>query len=187
MAARCSASFMTPASAFGSPTHGSIDMISLTTFGKSPAAMYLAALLCERNDQQLARKVGRALHSQRELMNDIVACHYETNELKTASFSKLMTLLDHRARETGRTFKDEHIGHLVVNILVGEIKTMKNRAARAAILKRMVARQTEEGLSVPEVKAFPMADEESEEARIEKLRQRSKRYLARKGKRDTLY
>jgi hypothetical protein len=162
-------------------------VISLTTFGKSPAAMYLAALLNERNDVMTIRKVGRALHSQRELMNDVLACHYQTDELKTSSFSKLMTLLDHRAREAGKSFKDEHIGHLVVNILVGEIKTMKNRAAAAAILQRKVARRTAEGMTVPQVKAFPPDNEESEDDRIEKLRLRSKRYLARKGKRDTLY
>lgn len=158
-----------------------------TTFGRAPAAMYLVTLLNERDDPVLARKVGKILRNTRELLNDVVSCHLLTDQMKTASFGKLINMIKERARSSVSILNDEHIAHLVVNILVGEIRTFERRCQRAAALQVNMARSTPEGNSVPMLKATPMRNEPSEDERIEMLQEKSRAYLARKGKRNTLY
>lgn len=162
-------------------------MICVNSFGKTPACLYLATLLQERNDPVLARKVGRVLASSRELLNDIVACHYHTSELKRSSFGTLIGMLETAAREKCEALPDKFIGSLCLNIIVGELRTHKRRLQTAAHTFKKAARSTPEGESVPVVKAFPRPDEETEEARVERLKEKSSAYLERHNKRNTLY
>lgn len=157
-----------------------------TTFGRAPAAMYLVLLLNERGDPILARKVGKVLRSTRELVNDVVACHLLTDELKTASFGKLIAMIKDKARASASNLPDPFIAHLVTNILIGEIRTFERRCARAAQLQASVARRTSSGNTVPMLKAVPYK-EMTDAERIEMLQEKSRKYLTRKGKLNTLY
>lgn len=157
------------------------------TFGRSPAAMYLALLLSERNDRALLRRVTGALKETRELINDVQAAHYHTDEIKARSFNKLIELIQLKVQETVKGWSDQFIAHLVLNILTGELRVHRRRAAKAAHLRTTLARRTPSGETVPEVKVLPYRGEETEEERLTILRERSRRYLARRGKRNTLY
>jgi hypothetical protein len=157
------------------------------TFGKSPAAMYLTLLLNEQDSPALARKVSRLLCRQRELMEDLVACHLLTDELKTRSFSRLLNMLDDRIREAALQLPDAHIGNLVTNILIGELKVHKNRTMLASRHQRRIARMTQSGVRIPMMKATPLIGEETSEEKNKRLVAQSSAYLARKGKLNTLY
>jgi hypothetical protein len=167
--------------------HNPTMNLDKNTFGKAPAAMYLVVLLQERDNQALTRKVARVIESFRELLNDIVACHYQTEELKTASFNKLLEMMHDRIKIATAQLPDEFIGHIVRNILTGELKTLKRRAARTGHLQSSIARKTPSGWTVPMVKATPLMNEPSEEERMKQLQAKSSAYLARKGKKNTLY
>lgn len=159
-----------------------------TTYGRAPAALYLVALLNQSNNQILVRKIGRFLDTYRRIINDIVACHYQTDEMKRSTFSSLLDMIDKAMRDNARcTFGDEHLGQLAVNVLAGEIKTLRRRSQAAAVEQRKINRTIPEGETPPEIKAFPMKSEPSESERIALLKAKSKRYLRRKGKIDTLY
>ena len=158
-----------------------------TTFGLAPAALYLVLLLNERGDPILARKVGKVLRSTRELVNDVVASHLLTDKMKTSSFGKLIAMIKDQARASAMNLPDPFIGHLVSNILIGEIRTFERRAANAAKSQTVAARNTKSGNSVPMIKALRTDDELYPEDRIMKLHEKSRKYLLRKGKINTLY
>ena len=157
------------------------------TFGKSPAAIYLTLLLNERQHPLLSRKVSRLLCKERELMEDIVACHLLTDELKTRSFSRLLDMVDSRIRAAAAQLPDAFIGNLVTNILIGELKVHKNRVMFAKRQQNRVARATASGVRIPMMKATPLIAEETSEQKNARLKAKSSAYLARKGKLNTLY
>lgn len=157
------------------------------TYGKSPAAIYLAFILNERNDQKLTRKVSQAICSNRRLIHDVVAAHYLTDEISTKSFSTLVHMLDAQMRTAAEKIGDEHIRNLFINILSGEIKTYKNRVMHARRLTQRLTREAGPGIAPPVVKAVPYSREESAEERNERLMARSRAYLHRKDKPNTLY
>lgn len=157
-----------------------------TTFGNSPAAMYLTLKLNEKGDPILARKVGKVLRETRELLSDVVACHVLTNEMKRTSFCKLLNMIRERAKSSALHLPDDFIGHLVLNVLTGEIRTHEHRAVVAAKTQKKVARTTQEGQPVPDIKAVHTNGETNEE-RTARLQEKSRRYLTRKNKINTLY
>jgi hypothetical protein len=161
--------------------------LSPNTFGKTPAALYLTLYLNEQGDRTLVRKVGRMLDSFRESINDVICCHLHTDEMKRATFNRMMTMLSDSAREAALRLPDTLCQNLVTNILVGEIKSWKTRSMNTARLQRNIARNTKPGQTVPELKVTPRRGEETDDERIEKLKERSRAYLARKGKTNTLY
>lgn len=158
-----------------------------TTFGKTPAALYLTLYLNEKGDTRLIRKVGRMLDGFRETINDVICSHLHTDEMKAASFNRIMALISENARVAALRLPDKLAQELVTNILVGEIKSWKTRAMHTARLQRNIQRLTPPGKTVEELKVLPRRGEETEEERIEKLKERSRAYLARKGKLNTLY
>lgn len=156
------------------------------TFGEAPAAMYLVELLNQRNDQALTRKVSKTLATARSTLNELGEAHlrYDTISLKT--FGRLLTLLsEHNQRDATKSIAmhDPFIAHLVVNVLEGGVKTWKRRVAEAARKVSVIARGTPRGCTVEPPFATPLLDEKGPAI----LQERSKRYLQRKAKPDTLY
>lgn len=149
--------------------------------------MYLAAYLNETGNAALVRKCTRMLASWRETINDVICCHLHTDEMKPSSFNRIMWMLDVQAREAALLLPDKLAQELVTNILVGAIKSWKTRSIKAARRQQTMARMTKPGTTVPLMKVIPYRGEETDEERVERLRQRSREYLARKGKRNTLY
>lgn len=156
------------------------------TYGDSPAAIYLVELLNQKQDVLLARKAAKVLAEGRELLGDVARAHLDYDALSTRSFSRLLTLLsEHHQKQAANCLRahDEHVANLVVNILEGGVKTWKRRVELARRQEKKMARQLPSGSSVQWVPAKPLLTELTSET----LRRRSKSYLQRKGKRDTLY
>lgn len=158
-----------------------------TTYGRTPAALYLTSYLNEQGDEVLNRKVGRMLSRWRRVINDVICSHLQADEMSTHTFNTLLPVLDGAVRATAQALPDALCRKLVTNLLVGELRTWKTRSARTARLQDRVNRTTKAGETVPELKVTPAPNEETDEERIEKLKQRSCAYLARKSKMNTLY
>lgn len=156
------------------------------TFGDAPAAMYLAELLTQRGDQALTRKVSKTLAAARETLNELGDAHLKYDTLSTRTFGRMLSLLSaHNQGDATKSIAaiDPFIAHLTVNVLEGGVKTWKRRVQEARRKQSHIARQTPAGCSVEDAMAQPLDNEK--DSRL--LQERSARYLARKGKRNTLY
>lgn len=155
------------------------------TYGNSPAAMYLTLYLNEQGSESLNRKVGRKLESWRVAIKDVAFSHMHTDEMSPSTFGKLLIILSQAVRESALILPDKLCQELVTNILIGELKTWKTRCISTSRLQRKV--KSVYGKPTPVMRVMPRAGEETYEERIEKLRERSRKYLERHGKKNTLY
>lgn len=159
--------------------------LDLTTFGNSPAAQYLAQLLNESGNVNLARKIGKVLSSGREVLNDLE----NANLFGYVSLRTLNRQLDMISQYNQRTatahiaVHEPHLAHLTVNILEARVKSLKRRAQVAVTKRRNIVRELVPGESVPHTSLADIIDEKTSEV----LQERSKAYLARHNKLDTLY
>lgn len=160
--------------------------LEANTFGDTPAAIYLVELLNKKNDRVLARKTAKILAEGRELVADLARAHIDYDALSTKSFAKLIPLIsEHFQTKATLSLRqvDEHVANLTINVLEGGLKTWKNRVQHARRSERAYARELPPGVSSTWIPAKPLVNETTSET----LRKRSKQYLARKGKIDTLY
>jgi len=157
------------------------------TYGNSPAAMYLTLYLNEKNEFGLNRKVARKLEGWRRTIKDVAMSHMHTDEMAPATFGRLIIILDDAVRKSALELPDKLCVELVTNILVGELKTWKTRCISTSRLQRNAQRKTPRGEPVPIMRVMPRAGEETYAERVEKLRERSRKYLERHGKKNTLY
>lgn len=158
--------------------------LSKDTFGNSPAALYLHLLLIEANSTTLIRKVSRVIKECRELLNDISNSHLNSPYMKTKSVAKLLPMVHQQMIESCKTLQNPFIEHVVQNILVGDIRTLKTRVSHALHNQSKIARNTPPGEHVLELKAYPSSCEYDKN---ERLINKSKKYLQNKGKNNTLY
>jgi len=160
--------------------------LDANTFGDTPAAIYLVELLNNRNDHVLARKTAKVLAEGRELISDLARAHLEFDALTTKTLARLIPMLSeyfHNKSVTPLRIIDSHIADLAINVLEGSLKTWKNRVQKARRTERSTARNLPPGASKQWIPAKPLSNEITGEV----LRNRSKKYLQRKGKPDTLY
>lgn len=153
-----------------------------TTFGKAPAAMYLAHLLMSNPDAALQRKVSRTLTQNRRVLAELTSAHLK-GEISLTVFGVMLDMISkrHQTEVAEVLWKvNEHIAHLVVNVLEGEVKSLKRRLQSLTPIRRRAARN--QYMLTPD-----LSDADIDENRVELLRARSKQYLARHGKVDTLY
>lgn len=159
--------------------------LELTTFGNSPAAQYLAQLLNEKQDQKLARKVGKTLSTNRETLNDLEAAN-SSGYISLRTLNRQIELISSYNRSTATApiaAVDPHLAHLVLNVLEGGVKSMKRRAQIAATNRRNGIRVLPLGAAPQNYPIAGIADVKTAEV----LQARSKAYLARHNKPDTLY
>lgn len=160
--------------------------LSTCTFGDSPAALYLVEVLNERQDKLLAKAVARTLTQARSLLADIARAHLEYDALSTRTFAQVLTLIsahNQGAAIEGLRKRDPFVANLVANILEGQVKVWKQRVTLARQREKRMARDLPSGVSAGWIPAGPVLGEKNSLL----LQQRSKEYLRRKGKRDTLY
>ncbi len=154
------------------------------TFGDAPAARYLVEYLNERQDRVGARKVARVLAQGRELVAAVARAHLEFDALDTRAFARLLPMLSENLRRSVcETLEghDVHLRNLTLNVMEGSVKTWKRRVEVTRRKERQLAKHNQG--RVESLFAAPVAGEVT----AEMLQARSKRYLARKGKKDTLY
>ncbi len=154
------------------------------TFGDAPAALYLAEYLNERQDRVGARKVARVLAQGRELVAAVARAHLEFDALDTRTFARLLPMLSENLRRSVcETLEghDAHVCTLTLNVMEGSVKTWKRRVEHARRKERQLAKENRGRVE------YLFAGPVEGEVTAHVLQARSKRYLARKGKRDTLY
>lgn len=159
--------------------------LSPNTFGQSPAAMYLSVLLNERGTPALARKVSKKITNHRKVLNELYEAHLE-GHITVGTLGAMLNLIseaNHRDGVAPIAAIDPFIAHIVLNVLEADVKTLKRRVAVAAIEQRGAGRTVPQGASVPRSTALAVPGEKN----VETVRQRSRAYLARKGKVNTLY
>lgn len=159
--------------------------LDLTTFGNSPAAQYLVQLLNEKQDLKLARKVGKVLSTNRETLNDLEAAN-ANGYISLRTLNRQLELIsgyNHSTATAPIAAVDPHLAHLVLNVLEGGVKSMKRRAQIAATIRRNSIRKLMPGEAPQNYPIAGIADDKTAEV----LQARSKAYLARHNKLDTLY
>jgi hypothetical protein len=162
--------------------------IAPDTFGKAPAALYLAHLLNEAKDEIAMRKISAILQAQRQVVNELAAAHVDYDVLSTKTFANLLNMLSENLRENiGKSLAVTHpfYAQLVINILEGQLKTWKRRVQAAVPRFKQLQRNLGPNVKLDQnwVPAEPLEDEKDALT----LKERSARYLERKGKRNTLY
>lgn len=155
--------------------------LDLKTFGASPAAMYLAQHLNERGDKKAARKAATRLLQTRTLLNGLVAAQ-DSGSMTVGVVNSILHMIDNDLRLLPRI---EFTDQLVSNILTGEIRALKARATGAKRVQKFLNKQAELTATAPAKAALGAAPDSAK--RNEELFQRSREYLARKGKQNTLY
>lgn len=155
------------------------------TFGGSPAAIYLAELLNQKNDPVLARKTAKILAEGRELIADLARAHLDYDALSTRTLARILPLVSaynqaHATEPLRAT--DPHIANLATNVLEGTLKVWKRRVQEARRKEKSLAKNQAPGTSVQWLPAHPLPDETSNAL----LQARSKRHLANAGKVDTV-
>ena len=184
------------------------------TYGRTPAAIYLAAHLNKLNDPKLMRKVSHRLAEFRTLLNELEASNTE-GSLSLRSLGSIVSMLNASAKlkkeellAAGHT--DTLVLHLMTNLMVGDSKSLLRRAGRAKVLTRLGqqthrevngALETSEGEIFSEegylvgvrkpdntVQGFKFTAGEMEDTTTpEHLAEKSRRNLARRGKPCELY
>jgi len=157
------------------------------TFGDAPAALYLAEILNQLQDRALHRSVARLLSQAQTLLADLARAHLDHDALSTRSLAQLLPLLSAHYRALILQVigaRNSFVANLTVNVLEGQLKTWKNRAMRARQREKQRSRIERGAAPYREwVPATAVVGEKNADA----LKARSKSYLQRKGKKDTLY
>lgn len=180
-------------------------VMALETYGKSPAALYLVNYLNEKNDPILNKKIGRTISMYQSMLSDLVKAHQSGN-MSLKNFSRMVNLLSENAtddvgslnnfltsmtsmfqelEETENPIPDlNHAWMLALNVIQGNIKTWKRRISDGYSQEKAIKRTTKPGTTIPKV-TCPM--ESQNEKTPEQLQEKSRKYLERHGKINTLY
>lgn len=151
------------------------------TFGKSPAAIYLAFHLNKLNSSCELRKVSATLSRYRATFRGLVRSQV-AGTLSAASFASLLELIKLDIGTEKREFEDALTSNLVNNILIGELRAWSRQAAKNKSNSKDAQRAGKSArLPIEEL------TKTEEEQRIALLKDRSRAYLARRNKPNTLY
>lgn len=111
-----------------------------TTFGDTPAAMFLATRLNEVNNVVLTRKISRSMQHYRNIMRDARLAH-EGRSITTQTLSWIVSRLNDQLNQTvadmcEATGADELSIDLMSNVIRGEIKRIINKARQINHIER---------------------------------------------------
>jgi len=123
-------------------------MLDKHTFGKTPAAIYLADRLNVLNDERYTQKLSSKIHAMQACINDVVRAHENDYlDLKTLAFfvkSMRRTVedtaqnfleYDQYVNKAGHPMPDKLSIDLMMNIIKGELKSISRRAREVRLLK----------------------------------------------------
>jgi hypothetical protein len=160
-------------------------MIDKFTYGKTPAAIYLADQLNRLGDPRLNRKVTRLLTSFNEVVNELLAAN-KAGLLSAHTVGTFIAALRQRAQTASQCFaQDSLIADLTSNIMTGKVKELQRRVLTVRHWEQTLSRTT-----TPEFrKSFASVYTLSavvDPISPESLTERSKQRAARKGKQSFL-
>jgi len=179
-------------------------MLDKFTFGKTPAAIYLADRLNTLNDPKYSRKISSHIHSIQSLIVELI----EANEAGNVSINLLSftsKALRNRIKAIAQNLYEEkpHLGsgghqvpdvlaiNLMTNVMMGDLKSIDRRAMGVTLMKKSqeaLFRHLEKTGVVPTTvsKKLTIADIK-ETTTADSLIERSRRKLKRLGLPNTLY
>jgi hypothetical protein len=181
-------------------------MLDKNTFGKTPAAIYLADRLNLINDPKYSRKLSKMIHNIQATIADAVqAAETGALSIKTLHFISRHLRLD--IEDAADNLKQEMLyvgsgGHempdllsinLFENVLKGELKSVFRRASEVRFLKdkqdrvvNKILRDNPEASDTLVIKPITIADVK-DPTTPESLIKRSREKLKRNGRVNTLY
>lgn len=184
-------------------------MLDKTTFGNSPAALYLVEVLNEVDDPRFTRKLGGIISDTRRLMRAIENANM-LNVFDSRVVGQMLGLVFLKLNETfsedilqtaGIAITDDdwdacHLArNLTENICRGEYKQLARRLQQVRILEQSLARQTGkmqrsiDSYDIPlKIRHEPVTlDNVADVITSETLRDKSRAKLQRTGKPAKLY
>jgi macrodomain Ter protein organizer (MatP/YcbG family) len=171
-------------------------MRDLHTYGNTPAAIYLAHYLQSTQNQKDARRVGKVLQEERETIKSVLNSH-TTGAMNRKTFQKVVEVLARSAEERVKSnnWIDSHAGSLLANVVMGEYKILRNRIQNAQPKVKEIRRRASQtaartGVYVDSTNLFVIDESSDNPTVVDRqgiLIQRSRDYLNRKGKVNTLY
>lgn len=184
-------------------------MVDKNTFGRTPAAIFLAARLIITKDNKLARKVSTVIQKYRRTMHEVIS-GYDCGALSHQTVSTIMTMLKDNLANTVTGLKSDNAEYddfeppchltvdLMANVLYGEIKEILSRTkATKHLLKqqqragfsslvtsRRITNSSGEFIGSEETRTRPYRPDLMIEGNItpKTLQQKSREKLARKNK-----
>lgn len=185
-------------------------MLDLNTFGKTPAALYLADRLNTINNPKHTRKISKIINNTQAIINQSIQANisgileiYTLNFIVSSLRLKVKNMSDDLMMEEG---SDKLSVDLMSNILIGELKSISRKTEIVKLLKQ------EQNQMMNVIKNSEMMEYELDwrvddislvKCKLEKkslsishvidnktaehLINKSKNKLARKGKQNTLY
>jgi len=137
-------------------------MLDKHTFGKTPAAIYLADRLNVLNDPRYTQKVSSRIHEVQTAIADIVKAH-EAGHIKLHTLNFFVSFMRQKIIGIKTNFlqSELYVGsgshimpdvlsvNLMTNVLVGELKSITRRSRQVKILKtkqqRVVTKLRQDG------------------------------------------
>lgn len=181
------------------------QMIDKYTFGKTPAAIYLADRLNMLNDPKYTRKASSKIHDVQAVIADAIRAHeagllsiHTLNFISSALRKKIEDMADDMWNgepyigSGGHEMPDKLSINLMANVLIGELKSVSRRTREVKLLKTKQQRLVTKIVgdvslkNVMTVKNITIGDVK-DPTTPEILINRSRAKLKRKGLPNTLY
>ena len=140
-------------------------MLDKNTFGNMPASIYLADHLNRtmsdgnQGAHSRARYIAKQLDNMNRALNELSDCHLN-GSLSATVFGRMLVSLRAQAFEAGQVVRphDSLAADLMVNVMVGPLKSWNRRLANVSQKRRDFARSSPAGTSVPEFKAVELEE-----------------------------
>jgi hypothetical protein len=179
-------------------------MLDKFTFGKTPAAIYLADRLNTLNDPKYSRKISSHIHTIQSLIAELIEAHESgsvsinllnfTSRSLRAQIKVIAQNLYNDPPHTGsggHPVPDVLAINLMTNVMMGDLKSIDRRAAGVTLYKKSqeaIIRHLEKTGVTPTAapKKLTIADIK-ETTTADTLIERSRRKLKRLGLPNTLY
>lgn len=179
-------------------------MLDKFTFGKTPAAIYLADRLNTLNDPKYARKIASHIHTIQSLIVELIEAH-ESGSVSINLLNFTSRALRSQIKMVAQNFYNEkpHMGsgghpvpdlltiNLMSNVMMGDLKSIDRRVMGVTLMKKSqdaMIRNLEKSGVVPTAapKKLTIADIK-ETTTADSLIARSRKKLERLGLPNTLY
>lgn len=124
------------------------------TYGETPAAMYLARVVAQLNDEGFARTVGKRISGTSRAVNELVNA-YECGHLSAATVANSLRLMREEVSkdgvERGKSLYNL-ADHLRRNVQIGHIKRAMRLCQVARKVERVMANPDKRGRAVKSAK-----------------------------------
>lgn len=176
-------------------------MLDRNTFGKTPAAIYLADRLNIIDNSVYTRKMSKQIHAFQGIISDAIKAQ-ESGKIEMKTFNWIMEKVRQDVKlKASNFFNDESVNesvhdklscNLFENILIGELKSVNRRVREVALLRTKQNRLIGTMSQIPEIfdvmkfEKITIANAK-DYFNVDSLIEKSRAKLDRKNKPNTFY